>query len=428
MSARTVTLGLLAASVTAQLPPELFEQWPCVGNYNLTRYPNYLMVRAEDLVGNPINLTGVYSKSSSFNKYPVYRREYLYQDTEHSMTFPGERRSPGVLRQSGLNIFLGNRGRWELQEDGLEAGGYQSQDQACRDLTQTSVDWRMSSVEGLSKQIRLTLTKVEDVQYPDFYEISFAPLKLNGFYKKTQPSYSDAPIYKKPGLGSMQNYLFLYKGSWMVAKDPLSQSMTYRMYQDSGASLVPLPSQPWHVVNNDGSLSAQSQIRVLSHQQTFPPSYTLLSSGAIREHLPSLLGYYRLTNTTRYSHPVYKNEERGNFMYQDEEGSWVVSPSLSGVKLLTQDSKGSPLPLVGVTWRFHLNGWQTDETFRAIGEATPETRAEQLRLGLSIGFPVVAVVIIIVVIIALCSCLRKRKDKNFQEIDQSATLRRVSKL
>ena len=121
-------------------------------------------------------------------------------------------------------------------------------------------------------------------------------------------------------------------------------------------------------------------------------------------------------------------EERGNFMYQDEEGSWVVSPSLSGVKLLTQDSKGSPLPLVGVTWRFHLNGWQTDETFRAIGEATPETRAEQLRLGLSIGFPVVAAVITIVVIIALCSCLRKRKDKNFQEIDQSATLRRVSKL
>ena len=423
-------LAGLLAPVSAQFQPELFEQWPCVSSYNMTRYPNHLMVLAEDLVGNMINLTGVYSKSSSYNKRPVYRREYLYQDTDTTMSFPGERRSPGVLRQSGLNIFLGNRGRWELEEDGLEPGrvGYKNQDQACKDLTETSMDWRMSSVEGLSQQIRLKLSRVENVNYPDFYEISFAPLKLNGFYKKTQPSYSDAPIYKKPGLGSMQNYLFLYKGSWMVAKDPLSQSMTYRMYQDSGASLVPLPSQPWHVVNNDGSLGTQSQIRVTSHQQTFPPSYTLVSSGPIRDHLPTLLGYYRLTNTTRYSLPVYRSQEHENYMYQDEEGSWVVSPSLSGVKLLTQDSKGSPLPLVGVTWRYHLNGWQTDQTFRAIGEATPETKAAQLRLGLSIGFPLAAAFILIIVIIALCSCLRKRKVKDFEEIDQTATLRRVSKL
>ena len=420
--------SLLLLSVRAQFQPGLYEDWPCVASYNISRYPNYLQVQAEDLVGSVINFTGVYKKSSSFNKYPVYRREYLYQDPHHSMSFPGENRNRGVLRQSALNLFLDNQGRWQLLEDGLVVG-YTSQDQACRDLTETSQDWRMSSVEGLSKHIRLNIDKMEDVHYPDFYEISFAPLKLNGFYKKTQPSYSDAPIYKKPGLGSMQNYLFLYKGSWMVAKDPLSQTMSYRMYQDSGASLVPLASLPWHVVNNDGSLGEQSQIRVRGLQQSFPPSYSLVSSGAVRENLPSLLGYYRLTNNTKYSIPVYENVEHNNFMFQDLDGSWVVSTSLSaGVKLLSQDSKGSPLPLTDVSWRYHLNGWQTDHTFRAVGEATPETKAAQLRLGLSIGFPIAAAVVLVIIILALCSCLRKRKAKTLEDNSQTATLRRVSQL
>ena len=423
-----VLFSLLLPGLRGQFQPGLYEDWPCVGSYNISRYPAYLQVTAEDLVGNVINFTGIFSKSSSFNKYPVYRREYLYQDPHHSMTFPGQTRNQGVLRQSGLNFYMGNQGRWQLKEDGL-ATGYSSQDQACRDLTETSQDWRMSSVEGLSKHIRLRIERMEDVHYPDFYEISFAPLKLNGFYKQTQPSYSDAPIYKKPGLGSMQNYLFLYKGSWMVARDPLSQTMSYRMYQDSGASLVPLPSQPWHVVQNDGSLGSQAQIRVRGLQQTFPPSYTLASSGAVRENLPSLLGLYRLTNHTKYSIPVYENLEHHNFLFQDQDGSWVVSTSLSaGVKLLSQDSKGSPLPLDDVSWRYHLNGWQTDHTFRAIGEATPETRAAQLRLGLSIGFPVVAAVILVIIILALCSCLRKRKAKTLEDHSQTATLRRVSQL
>ena len=71
-----------------------------------------------------------------------------------------ERRNKGVLRQSGLNLFLGNQGRWQLLEDGLVVG-YTSQDQTCRDLTETSQDWRMSSVEGLSQHIRLKIEKLE---------------------------------------------------------------------------------------------------------------------------------------------------------------------------------------------------------------------------------------------------------------------------
>ena len=93
--------------------------------------------------------------------------------------------------------------------------------------------WRYSSVTGFTMQIRLRIRELEDVTFPDFYQVDSAPLQINGFYARTSTFSSDAPIYRKPGLGNMQNYLFLYKGSWMVAKDPLSNSLTYRMFQQS---------------------------------------------------------------------------------------------------------------------------------------------------------------------------------------------------
>ena len=64
----------LLLSVRGRFEPGLYEDWPCVGSYNISRYPNYLRVQAEDLVGNVINFTGVYSKSSTFNKYWVSSR------------------------------------------------------------------------------------------------------------------------------------------------------------------------------------------------------------------------------------------------------------------------------------------------------------------------------------------------------------------
>ena len=65
--------------------------------------------------------------------------------------------------------------------------------------------------------------------------------------------------------GSGQNFLFLYRGSWLVAADPLSNSLTYRMFQRSGASRTPdTRADTWHVVNNDGTISQTSQARVLS--------------------------------------------------------------------------------------------------------------------------------------------------------------------
>ena len=47
--------------------------------------------------------------------------------------------------------------------------------------------------------------------------------------------------------------------------------------------------------------------------------------------------------------------------------------------------QGSPLPLTEVAWRYYDGGWHSDPALRAIGEATPESRAAQLKLGLSIG-------------------------------------------
>ena len=63
--------------------------------------------------------------------------------------------------------------------------------------------------------------------------------------------------------GSGQNFLFLYRGSWLVAADPLSNSLTYRMFQRSGAARTPdTRADTWHVVNNDGTISQTSQARV----------------------------------------------------------------------------------------------------------------------------------------------------------------------
>ena len=79
--------------------------------------------------------------------------------------------------------------------------------------------------------------------------------------------------------GSGQNFLFLYRGSWLVAADPLSNSLTYRMFQRSGAARTPdTCTDTWHVVNNDGTISQTSQARVLptiSRYQLMLRNYSL---------------------------------------------------------------------------------------------------------------------------------------------------------
>ena len=298
----------------------------------------------------------------------------------------------------------------------------------------SSALWRLSSVTGFSMQIRLRIRELEDVTFPDFFSVDSAPLQINGFYARTSTFSSDAPIYRKPGSGNMQNYLFLYKGSWMVAKDPLSNSLTYRMFQQSQGSLSPLSSNPWNVVNNDGTIEQQPQVRLSAHQQTYPPSFTLTSSGPVRDLLPAVLGRYGLSNISLNNLPVYHHVQPLLYLYQSDEGSWVVSASLGsgGGEALSQDSRGSPLPRADLDWRYYTQatGWTTDQSLRAIGEATPESRAAALRLGLAIGFPVAAALIILVIIIAICCCLRGKKTKKFEDeaFPPSATLRKVSKL
>ena len=422
---------LAARQVAAQFQPTSFPQLPCDVTFNSSQYSNFLEVIATDLANNELNITGVYRKSSTYNGFPVYRKEFLYLDGDKTMQFPGEsRQSQGVLRQSGWNIFLGNSGHWLLQEDGYNLG-YENTDQVCAGLDTTSGLWRYSSVTGFTMQIRLYIKTLQTEQFPDFYQIDFAPIQINGFYAKTSTFSSEAPIYRKPGLGNMQNFLFLYKGSWMVAKDPLSNSLTYRMFQQSQGSLFPNSTKPWNVVNNDGSIEEQSQVRLYPVQQTFPPSYTLTSSGPVRDLLPNVLGYYRLSNITRNNIPVYSHEKYGYYLYQNDLGSWVVAPSLvtqPDREILSQDAKGSPLPLSDVDWRFYRNGWNTDSTLVAIGEATPETKAARLKLGLSIGFPLAAAIVLIIITVSICCCIKRKKSNDLQEKLQSPTLKKVSKL
>lgn len=416
--------------VVGQFQATSFPQVPCDVNYNTSLYPRYLQITAEDLANNQLNTTGIFRKTPTYNGYPVYRKDFLYLDLGQSMHFPGESRSKGVLRQSGLSIFLDNDGHWTMQEDGYNIA-YKNTDPFCSHLVNTASLWRYSSNTGLSMQIRLKISEFTAPATPDFYQIEFAPLHINGFYAKTATFSSEAPIYRKPGLGNMQNYLFLYKGSWMVAKDPLSTSLTYRMFQQSQGSLSLEPGHPWFVVNNDGTIEEVATIRVSTVQQSYPPSYTLNSNGPVAEFNPSTLGHYMLTNTSFNNVPVYIHEQRRHYLYQNVEGSWVVSTSLAtvaGRELLSQDSKGSPLPRSDVNWRFFSNGWNDDPFLVAIGEATPETRAAQLRLGLSIGFPIAAAIILLMLVICVCCCLKKRQSRSFEDQNQNATLKKISKL
>ena len=104
-----VLLSLLRTS-EAQFQATSFPQLPCEVGFNTSgSMPRFLMVEAEDLATNILNKSGVFTRVTSFNRMPVYRKEFLYLDGD-SMTFPGETprssRSRGVLRQSAWNIFL----------------------------------------------------------------------------------------------------------------------------------------------------------------------------------------------------------------------------------------------------------------------------------------------------------------------------------
>ena len=52
--------------------------------------------------------------------------------------------------------------------------------------------------DGFKTLPRLSSTPVP--RYPDYYEVSGAPLMINGFYAQTSTFSSAAPIYRKPGV------------------------------------------------------------------------------------------------------------------------------------------------------------------------------------------------------------------------------------
>eukprot|EP00092_Neocalanus_flemingeri_P028493 GFUD01030943.1.p1 GENE.GFUD01030943.1~~GFUD01030943.1.p1 ORF type:complete len:435 (-),score=97.54 GFUD01030943.1:70-1374(-) len=425
---------LLSLAQSQFQPPVSYSTFPCDLSYNTSLYPANVRIEATDLAGNELNTTGVFKKTGTFNGYPVYRKQFLYLDkSEPRMIFPDQDQKKGILRQSAQNIFLNNLGQWELVEDGF-LSGHIRQELPCKPRLNTTAPWQFSSKTGVTRQIKLETKPLGLVDYPDFYEITSAPLQIQGFYAQTSAFQSDAPIYKKPGVGNMQNYLFLYKGSWMVAKDPMANSLTYRMYQQSQGSRTPLSSVPWNIVTNDGRIEESPDTKASAVQQARPMSYSIQTTGSAMDKLPSLMGTYKLTNKTKNKNiPIYQEEKTKQYLYQNSDGSWVVGPSLTSSNgiLLNQDSKGSPLPSAIVPWRFYSNGWHTDNDLRASAEISPEAKAAAVRLAMSTAFPILAIILIIIIVIAIICCLKRRKATNLHvknPQEQPATLRKISKL
>jgi hypothetical protein len=52
----------------------------------------------------------------------------------------------------------------------------------------------------------------------------------------------------------------------------------------------------------------------------------------------------------------------GDYSPQSTAGHWVVAASLAAPPLLSQDSRGSPTPMLGLPWRAFRQGegWRTD--------------------------------------------------------------------
>ena len=428
-------IGFLVTTL-AQFQPQLpYTAFPCDLSYNTTAYPTYIMVEATDLAGNVLNTTGVFEKTDSVNGYPAYRKPYLYlEKAQPRLLFPDQESSTstGVLRNNAQNIFLNNLGQWELVED-RSLTGHISQELPCTSLLNTTAHWQFSSNTGVTMQIKLNIKPLVQTKYPDFYQISSAPLQLEGFYKKTAAFQSAAPMYKKPGVGNMQNYLFLYKGSWMVARDPMATPLSYRMYQLSQNRRTPDNTGHWMVVTNNGSVEENKMIKTAGIMQMKPLSFTITSTGRALKKVPRLMGQYQLTNITNNNIPVYQDQATKQYLFQNTEGSWVVATSLTATStstLLSQDSKGSPLPSTTIPWRFYSNGWHTDEYLTAVPEISPETKAARLRLTLSLVFPILAVILAIIIVISIICCFKKKKARDLlvKNQKQPATLRKISQL
>jgi len=429
-------ISSILITVNSQFRTQLpYTAFPCDLSYNTTAYPSYIMVDATDLAGNNLNTSGVFRKGDNVNGYPTYRKPFLYLERPRPrVLFPDEDQasSTGVLRNNAQNIFLNNLGQWEVVYDG-DLAGYVSQELPCVALLNTTAHWQFSSNTGVTMMIKLNIKQLDSVRYPDFYQISSAPLQLEGFYKKTAAFQSDAPMYKKPGVGNMQNYLFLYKGSWMIAKDPMASPLSYRMYQQSQNSRTPDNPGTWMVVTNNGSIQEDDNIVTDGVMQMAPLSFTIQTSGRAKKKLPSLMGRYQLTNLTNNNIPVYQDQNTKQFLFQNTEGSWVVGPSTTATTattLLSQDSKGSPLPSPAIPWRFYSNGWHTDEYLTVTPEISPETKAARLRLTMSLVIPILAVILVIIIVISIICCFKKKKARDLlvKNQKQPATLRKISKL
>ena len=157
--------------------------------------------------------------------------------------------------------------------------------------------------------------------WPLFYHITGAPLDTVGYYGRTElqmgEAGNEAPVYSKPGEGSSKLYLFSYKGSWVVAKDPFAgpTSMRYRMFQDSAGSNLPLDSLPWTVKTNSGSLREDAGVTVLPVYPFIPAHFNVESLGVSGAGVGGR--YVLVSNITETSTPVYRQQGgQGLYLFQ----------------------------------------------------------------------------------------------------------------
>ena len=317
-----VFLGsLLSPAYMQQCLPSAQSSRPCEFSEEL---PDSLVIEVQDSLGRA-TVGGTYQKVEGcfHNGVPLYSQDRNRRTARQAprMVFPEARASPASL-------YLGEGGRWRL--GGSQASpAYVAETIACTPLRNSSGLWREEVAGKASSRLVTILLRLSRV-WPLYYHITGAPLDTVGYYGRTELQMggvgSEAPVYSKPGEGSSKLYLFSYKGSWVVAKDPFAgpTTMQYRMFQDSSGSSLPLDSLPWTVKTNSGGLREDGGVTVLPVYPFIPAHFNVESPGVSGAGLGGR--YVLVSNITETSTPVYRQQGgQGLYLFQVIIGSLMRS-------------------------------------------------------------------------------------------------------
>ena len=308
-----VFLGsLLSPSYQQQCLPSAQSSRPCEFSEDL---PESLVLEVQDTLGRA-TVGGSYQKVQGcfHNGAPLYSQNTIRREARQAprMVFPEARPTPASL-------YLGEGGRWRLGSS-QASPAYVAETIACTPLRNSSGLWREEVPGKASSRLVTVLVRVART-WPLYYHVTGAPLDTVGYYGRTELQMggvgSEAPVYSKPGIGSSKLYLFSYKGSWVVAKDPFAgpTTMQYRMFQDSSGSDLPLDSLPWTVKTNSGGLREDAGVNVLPVYPFIPAHFNVESPGVSGAGVGGR--YVLVSNITETSTPVYRQQGgQGLYLFQ----------------------------------------------------------------------------------------------------------------